>query len=273
MALALKNILHLEGVRLEQVSVRSDFGEVATVVNPAGDHRIVLVCEHASAFIPERFDGLGLTDEAAKSHIAWDIGALETAKHMAELLDAPLVASKISRLIYDCNRSPDAIDAMPATSEIHTIPGNQNLSDEQKNERVEACYRPFERLLNDVLDQGGQQTALVTMHSFTPVYKGEKRAVEIGILSDDDDRFARALMQVASGYVIRLNEPYGKQDGVTHTLAHHAVPRGLLNVMLEIRSDLIATPEKCAAMANVLVGWIEDALKMGGNKTVKEVAQ
>ena len=273
MAFTLKNILHLEGVRLEQVSVRSDFGEAAMVVNPAGNHRVVLVCEHASSFIPENFDRLGLTDEATKSHIAWDIGALETAKHMAEKLDAQLVASKISRLVYDCNRSPEAVDAMPATSEIYTIPGNQNLSDEQKNQRVEACYRPFEKLLSNVIDQGGQQTALVTMHSFAPVYNGGKRAVEIGILSDDDDRFAHALMQVASGYDIRLNQPYSQQDGVTHTLAHHAVPRGLLNVMLEIRSDLIATPEKCAAMANVLVGWIEDALKVCINETAKEVAQ
>jgi len=260
-------------MRLEQVSVRSGFGEAATVVNPAGNHRVVLVCEHASAFIPEHFDGLGLTDKAAKSHIAWDIGALETAKHMAEKLDAPLVASEISRLVYDCNRSPDAIDAMPTASEIYTIPGNQNLSNQQKNERVEACYRPFEQLLSDVLDRGGQQTVLVTMHSFSPVYNGEERAVEIGILSDDDDRFAHAIMQVASGYDIRLDEPYSKQDGVTHTLAHHAAPRGLLNVMLEIRSDLIATPEKCAVMANVLVGWTEGALKICANEMAKEVVQ
>ena len=258
---------------MEQVSVRSDFGEAATVVNPTGNHRVVLVCEHASSFIPEHFDRLGLTDEAAKSHIAWDIGASKTAKHMAEKLNVPLVASNISRLVYDCNRPPNAVDAMPSTSEVYTIPGNQNLSDEQKEQRVEACYRPFERLLSDVLDKGLPQTALVTMHSFAPVYKGKKRAVEIGVLSDDDDRFARALMQVASGYDIRLNEPYSKQDGVTHTLARHAVPRGLLNVMLEIRSDFIATPEECAAMANVLVGWIEDALKICVNETGMEVVQ
>ena len=170
MAFALKNILHSEGMRLKKVSVRSEFGEVVTVVNPTGNHRVVLVCEHASSFIPERFDRLGLTDDASKSHIAWDIGALETASHMAEKLDALLVASKISRLVYDCNRSPEAVDAMPATSEIYTIPGNQTLSDEQKNERVEACYRPFERLLSDVLDQGGQQTALVTMHSLSLIH-------------------------------------------------------------------------------------------------------
>lgn len=258
---------------MKQVSVSSDFGEVATVVNPAGNHGIVLVCEHASSHIPEHFNNLGLTDEAAKSHIAWDPGALETAKHMAEKLNVPLVASCISRLVYDCNRPPEATDAMPTTSEIYTVSGNQNLSNEQKNVRINACYRPFEQLLGGVLDKGDAQTVLITMHSFTPVYKGESRSVEIGVLHDDDDQLAQALMQVATGYDIRLNEPYGKQDGVTHTLAHHAVPRGLLNVMFEIRSDLIATSEECATMANCLVGWVEAALKVCADKPMKEIAQ
>lgn len=258
---------------MKQVVVRSDYGEVATVVNPAGNHSVILACEHASAFIPERFDSLGLSDEAQLSHIAWDLSAFETAKQMAEKLDAPLVSSKISRLVYDCNRPPEAPDAMPETSEIYTIPGNQNLSNEQKNERIEACYRPFEQLLSDVLDKGDAQTVLITIHSFTPVYKEEKRAVEIGVLHDDDHQFADALMQVAAGYDIRLNQPYGQQDGVTHTLARHAVPRGLLNVMLEVRSDLIATPEECTAMADTLVSWIEGAVKLCVNEPVTEVAQ
>ncbi|MEP3233470.1 MAG: N-formylglutamate amidohydrolase [Hyphomicrobiales bacterium] len=243
------------------------------MVNSAGNHSVILVCEHASAFIPERFDSLGLSDEAQRSHIAWDLGAFETAKHMAEKLDAPLVSSKISRLVYDCNRPPEATDAMPETSEVYTISGNQNLSDEQKNERIEACYRPFEQLLSDVLDKSDAPTVLITIHSFTPVYKGEKRAVEIGVLHDDDDRFADALMQVAAGYDIRLNQPYGKQDGVTHTLALHGVQRGLLNVMLEVRSDLIATSKQCNAMADTLVSWIEDAVKLCVDEPVTEVAQ
>ncbi|MEP1442008.1 MAG: N-formylglutamate amidohydrolase [Hyphomicrobiales bacterium] len=258
---------------MKQVVASSEFGEVAQVVNPAGNHAIVLVCEHASNYIPERLDGLGLAGDVLTRHIAWDIGAMETASIMAELLDAPLVSSKISRLVYDCNRPPEAHDAMPANSEIYSILGNQNLNDEQKSERIKGCYLPFEQLLSDVLDKGEPHTVLITMHSFTPVYKGEKRAVEVGILHDVDDRFALALKQVAAGYDIRLNEPYGQDDGVTHTLAHHAVKRGILNVMLEIRSDLITTSDQCAAMAEVLVGWIKAAVQAGSIETSRKVAQ
>ena len=100
---------------------------------------------------------------------------------------------------------------------------------------------------------------LVTVHSFTPVYKGQTRAVEIGILHDVDARLADAVLQVAAGYNVQRNAPYGPADGVTHTLRRHALPRRLLNVMLEVRNDLIATSEDCAEMAETLVDWLTRA--------------
>ncbi|MEM8797979.1 MAG: N-formylglutamate amidohydrolase, partial [Pseudomonadota bacterium] len=76
-----------------------------------------------------------------------------------------------------------------------------------------------------------------------------------------DARLADALLNIAEGYDIRRNEPYGPEDGVTHTLKRHALPRNLLNVMIEIRSDLIETPEECAAMADTLAAWLVKSLE------------
>lgn len=82
------------------------------VINPSGQGRFVLVCEHASNAIPEEYADLGLDGAALESHIAWDPGALEVAISMSGSFDAPLVAQNISRLVYDCNRPPMADDAI-----------------------------------------------------------------------------------------------------------------------------------------------------------------
>ncbi len=60
--------------------------------------------------------------------------------------------------------------------------------------------------------------------------------------------------------VVHRNRPYGPQDGVTHTLVEHGVSRGLLNVMLEIRNDLIGDSASQAAMARWLSRCLAEAL-------------
>lgn len=238
----------------------SDLDRVVEVINPGGAHDAVLICEHASAHIPPEFNDLGLSSDAVASHIAWDPGALATARAMSKHMDAVLVASCVSRLVYDCNRPPEAPSAMPEVSEIYSVPGNQNLSEEERGARIEAYYRPFETTVAKVLSRRHFPPVLVTIHSFTPTFRGQTRDVEIGILHDDDARLADAILSAASGYDIRRNEPYGPIDGVTHTLKHHALPAKLLNVMIEIRNDLIATPESCTSMAHTLTDWIEQGL-------------
>jgi len=93
---------------------------------------IVLVCEHASNFVPPNFNGLGLSEKQLQSHIAWDPGALDTAKLMVSKLDATLVASQVSRLIYDCNRPPHSSTAIPLSSEQQSIPGNSSITPAEK---------------------------------------------------------------------------------------------------------------------------------------------
>lgn len=255
----LKNALIKVGaVQVQQDGQGGDFAP--RVENPAGCHDVVLVCEHASARIPAEYQDLGLTRADLTSHIAWDPGAFDTAARLSAILDAPLVHSTVSRLVYDCNRPPDAPSAMPVLSEDTPIPGNEGLSAADKESRVVRYYRPFEALLAKTLAGRPGASVMVTVHSFTPVYRGQARAVEIGILHDTDPRLAEALLQVADGYRIERNEPYGPADGVTHTLRHHAIPRNLMNVMLEIRNDLIATPDQCAKMAETLAGWLTRAL-------------
>lgn len=241
-------------------------GLSAVVINAAGAAPVVLVCEHASNHIPAQLSSLGLSENVRKSHVAWDPGAMAVSKRLSVLLDAPLVASKISRLVYDCNRPPTAPGAMPIKSEIFDIPGNAGLDDDARADRVARYYDPFRATLAGTLAKGSNPV-LITIHSFTPIYLGQQRAVEIGVLHDSDARLADQMLAVAGKHtdmVVLRNNPYGPEDGVTHTLKEHAIGAGLLNVMLEIRNDRIATSQQQDDIAQMLAGWLRAALGAQG---------
>jgi predicted N-formylglutamate amidohydrolase len=230
-------------------------------INAAGTSSVVLVCEHASHYIPARFDHLGLSDADRTSHAAWDPGALAVAEQMAHHLAANLIAARVSRLVYDCNRPPNAKDAVPARSEVIEVPGNRDLSQSDRAIRVNAYYRPFYDALQRVIGRI-KDPIIVTIHSFTPTYFGKARSVEIGILHDSDARLADAMLQVAATHTsarVARNEPYGPEDGVTHTLKEHAIKAGHLNVMIEVRNDLIVTAEQQENMAATISNWLVNA--------------
>ncbi|EEE35982.1 N-formylglutamate amidohydrolase [Rhodobacteraceae bacterium KLH11] len=233
------------------------------VLNEAGKGRVVLLCEHASPRIPSEYGGLGLAEADRLSHAVWDPGARSLTLELSQALDAPVVASTVSRLVYDCNRPPEAASAMPVRSEQIVVPGNSGLTQTQRDARAAAVYDPFCAAVAQVLDRRALSTALVTVHSFTPVYHGQPRAVELGLLHDDDTRLADAMLRHADLVPhrrVERNQPYGPEDGVTHSLKLHALSRGLPNVMLEARNDLLGTSEQIAAMAEDILALLQPAL-------------
>lgn len=243
-----------------------DEGDPVAVINPGGKGDVLIVCEHASATIPQCFGDLGLPAEALKSHIAWDPGALAVSSHLSRMLDATLVYQRFSRLVYDCNRPPESPGAMPEMSEIYAIPGNTGLSKADRDARTEALYIPFHARIARIVEERkarGQPTVLVTMHSFTPVYNGRPRTVEIGILHDSDARLADRMLAAgndAGTYEIGRNEPYGPADGVTHTLKLHGLANGLKNVMIEVRNDLVSEEISQRVMADFIAGLLHEGL-------------
>ncbi|WP_417675635.1 N-formylglutamate amidohydrolase [Roseibium sp.] len=244
-------------------------GEDAPVVvdNPDGAGPFVLVCDHASNRMPPVFGGLGLSDADREAHIAWDPGALGVSQELSRLLDAPLIHSTLSRLLVDCNRDQSAVDLIPEISEQTVIPGNQNLSPDERARRIALAHAPFHTAIDSVLDERhrlGRPTALVSVHTFTPVYKGVHRDCEIGLISDRDRRLADpalALLKKRSGWQVGDNDPYSPADGVYYTLTRHGENRGLVPLMIEIRNDKVKTPDAEKAWAQLLAGVLTDALK------------
>jgi predicted N-formylglutamate amidohydrolase len=234
------------------------------ITNRDGRSPIVLICDHASNFVPPQFRGLGLGRRELESHIAWDPGALPVARRMAEALDAALVESCISRLVIDCNRPLDAPDLVCPVSEITAVPGNGDLSPQDRQARVALSWQPFheaiEQLVEDRLSQE-RETRLISIHSFTPIYKGVGRPWHVGILHDEDRSIADPLiaaLKSSGDIVVGDNEPYSPADRVYFTLERHGRSRGLSCAMVEIRNDEIGGEAGQRKWADLLAGILSD---------------
>ena len=241
-------------------------GPAAEVVNPGGGAPICLVCEHASAFIPTSLAALELADYDRYSHAVWDIGAEALARALSSRLDAPLVLGRVSRLVYDCNRPPERGDAIPSRTETIEIPGNRDLTEADRAARVREIYEPLHRTISETLDAFDVAPVLVTIHSFSPTWFGVSRPTELGLLHDDDPWLAHAMMRATDPSLrTELNQPYSAADGVTHTLAKHANARGLRNVMIEVRNDLLSDVSATKRIAGILETMLKSALEPGAN--------
>ncbi|WP_417310759.1 N-formylglutamate amidohydrolase [Devosia sp.] len=232
-------------------------------INAGGRSPFVLACDHASNRVPARYAGLGLSERQRLMHIAWDPGAFAVSLRLSEALDAPLVASTVSRLVVDCNRDAAAHDLIPVLSERTEIPGNAAITDAERQHRITAYHEPFHQALDGLLEarrSRGEPTILVTVHSFTPVFKEKPRPWPIGLIHGENPRFTAAFRDALAAadpsLNIGWNEPYSGRSGVTYTLEHHGDGRGLDSIMLEIRNDEILEHDQIARWA----GLIEAAL-------------
>ena len=222
--------------------------DTVRVTNPGGSSPFVLTCDHASNFLPAEFGTLGLAAEDLSRHIAWDPGALPVATRMAQALDATLVETRISRLVIDCNRLPEWETAIPAVSEATAIPGNVGIAPSEREDRRQEIFQPYHDRIAELLDAraaAGRRTVLVAMHSFTPVFKGVARSVEVGVLynpSARDIRLPRIMLELlrAEGdLAVGDNQPYAITGSSDYTVPVHGEARGLPHVEIEIRQDLI----------------------------------
>ncbi|SDI62553.1 N-formylglutamate amidohydrolase [Pseudomonas panipatensis] len=231
------------------------------LLNAQGRSPVLLVCEHASRYIPAELQQLGLDDAAAQEHIAWDIGALALAEALSARLDAPLLAAGYSRLLIDLNRPLAAPDSIPEHSEIYPIPGNCKLDAATRAQRQAAIFEPFHRRLGELIDQrlaAGVPLRLVGVHSFTPSYRGVPRPWSAGVLFDRAAGYAeRIIAGLRQGdEAIGANQPYQIDPAEDMTVPVHGDERGLDAVLIEIRNDGLRTPEAVAAWAERLAPWL-----------------
>ena len=230
-----------------------------------GSGPLLIACEHASNRLPRSLGSLGLQPADLDRHIAWDPGAAELSAGVAARLDATLVLQRYSRLAIDCNRDPSLADAITPFSEDTPVPGNLDLSQEARLGRVAALWAPFHAALDRLMEKrraAKRLTGLVTVHSFTPVYRGVSRPWHVGIISTNDRGFAEAMLAVLRRdpkLVVGDNEPYSAKDNVDYTIRRHGRDRGLPHVMIEVRNDLLRAAKDIAAWTDRLTEALRES--------------
>ncbi len=235
--------------------LENDEPSAVRVLRESGASDLFFTADHGGRAIPRGLKNLGLPESELSRHIGWDIGIAGVTERLSAALDATAVLQTYSRLVIDCNRDPSVPSSIPEISELTEIPGNRGLSAEQRMARRQAIFDPYHARIRSLLDARqavGRRAVYVAMHSFTPVFKDEKRAMQVGVLYNRDARLARIMLELlrAGGdLVVGDNAPYAVSDITDYGVPTHAEKRGLPHVEIEIRQDLIADEAGQAAWA------------------------
>ena len=203
----------------------------------------IVTCEHAYPDIPDSCVSLLSTYvKEVETHRVFDPGALPVAEALAERLNAPLHKSRYTRLAIDLNRSLGAPEqfASPVA----------RASEVLKSDLVHELYRPFRAEVEQSIAraiESGSCVIHLSVHTFTKVYEGVRRAVDVGILFDRDrpeeaavgKRWTRVIAKILPDFVCRANEPYdGASDGHTTALRRRFSSHDYLGFEIELSQNL-----------------------------------
>lgn len=236
------------------------------IVRAGATSPFFLTCEHAGKIFPKRLGTMGVGARDLERHITYDIGAAGVARGLSQRLDAHLVLQTYSRLVVDCNRSPDADDFITALSETTEIPGNRGVSERDAKARADEIFHPYHDAIAAALDEresAGRITVLIAVHSCTPVFHGVSRPWHVGVLYEHDPRLALILLDLLEDEAhlcVGDNEPYFMSSHKDYAVPVHGHGRGIPHVEFEIRQDLIETAQGQEEWAEFLAGVLREAL-------------
>jgi predicted N-formylglutamate amidohydrolase len=208
-------------------------------VTGAGHALVALTCEHASERLPQGYALEPADAHLTGTHWAFDLGARELTLELASALVAPAVLSRFSRLLVDLNREEHHPDLFRRQAEGREVALNRALSDGERTHRITTYYRPFHAEV-DVMLAESSAPLLLSIHSFTPLYEGQVRDVQLAVLFNHEQARAQALGEAlrAHGFDVRYNEPWSGQAGLIYSAESHAERLGRVALELEVRQDL-----------------------------------
>lgn len=226
--------------------------------------RWLVTCDHAANTVPPFVNGgcLGLAAGDMNRHIAYDVGAAGVTKALAEELNAPAILSNFSRLVIDPNRGEDDPTLLMRLYDGTIIPANRHAGPQELEQRLNRCYRPYHTALAELAAKR-RDPVILSIHSFTRQLQGrDPRPWQIGILYAADTRLSKHLLtrlRAEPDLCVGENEPYGGHlPG--DAIARHAIAYQRHNTLVELRNDLIETPDQQIAWAKRLAPMLRAAL-------------
>jgi len=222
---------------------------------------ILILVDHASNFVPHKLNNLGITENLLNSHIAYDINIKELAIEVTKKLKAKIILGKYSRLVVDLNRSKKDPTIITSIADQNLIKGNINLNPKDKKYRLSTIYDNYHSSINNLIENKNINL-IISMHSFSPIFKSSKRKIDFGILSNRDRRYSDIFIKNIEnkGYIIGDNMPYsGNLSG--DTLYKHALKNNILHTLIEVRNDLISTSYDVTKISNFLCSNINEVNK------------
>ncbi len=242
--------------------------EPYSIIGADRPSRWLVTCDHAANTVPPFVnDGrLGLAKGDMERHIAYDVGAAGVATALAEALDAPAILSNFSRLVIDPNRGEDDPTLLMKLYDGTIIPANRHAGPEELERRLNACHRPYHTALTELAARR-DDTVILSIHSFTRQLQGrDPRPWHIGVLYAADSRLAKPLirrLEQEHDLCVGENEPYGGHlPG--DAIARHAIAHQRLNVLVEIRNDLIENEQHQQDWAQRLAPMLQEVLDQTG---------
>ena len=229
--------------------------EHQSVERISGRARVAFTCEHAAQTMPSGLAWPEADLRLVDTHWAYDLGAAELTRELARAAGAAAVLSNFSRLVVDPNRPEDSDTLFRQHAEGLPVLLNQDVSAQDRNHRLTKCYRPYHEAVDETLSAGPELA--FSVHSFTPLYEGEPRTLEVGVLFDESEDEAVELTRVLrdAGFRTELNEPYSGKLGLMYCIDRHARTHGMPSLELEVRQDLAVDPAVRARLVKALTSY------------------
>ncbi len=223
------------------------------VIGGFGESRVMLTCEHASERMPSGWTWHPEDAWLRGTHWSHDIGAANFTRELADRWGATAVLSRFSRLLADPNRPEGHPEVFRERAEGRPIRMNQKLSDDEKERRLETLHRAYHGEVHRRIEKSPAEI-LFAIHSYTPIYEGFRRELEVGVLFDIEEELARHVMaRIARlGLNVALNEPYSGKEGLIYSADRHARANAKQAVEIEVRQDLLVDPAFRERLADAL---------------------
>lgn len=221
----------------------------------------VFTCEHATNLLPE-WQAEPDERRLLADHWGWDIGAADLTRALVALTGSCGVLSHFSRLVCDPNRHPGESSFVVDAIDGRRLSFNRSVDDAERRRREQRYFEPYHAAIDRTLLRRralGAPVRLCSIHSFTPVYLGSARAMEIGVLFDAHDVHAWRLEGALAeqGFEVALNAPYSGREGLIYAAQRHGRAHDLVYLELEVRQDLIDAPERALSVAERVARALE----------------